>query len=86
MARAALSPAAVRGSQQASPSSLVVSRGQQSSAAVSPNSPSSGGKTVTKNSGGRLNNAAEFALAKVDELVNWARKVWYMLYFEHVST
>ena len=59
----------VRGSEQAT--SLVPSRGQQSSAAIAPKV----GGAKPASTGGRLNNAAEFALTKVDELVNWARKV-----------
>ena len=59
----------VRGSEQAI--SLVPSRGQQSSAAVSPEE--GGAKPAT--TGGRLSNAAEYALTKVDDIVNWARKV-----------
>ena len=42
------------------------SRSQQTSASVSP--------SPTK-SGGMMNNAAEFMVATIDEVVNWARKV-----------
>ena len=59
----------VRGSEQAT--SLVPSRGQQSSAAVAPEV----GGAKSASTGGRLSNAAEFALTKVDDIVNWARKV-----------
>ena len=76
MARAALSPAAVCGSQQASPSSLVLFRGQQSSAAVSPRGERDAVVAdKARSRGGRLNNAAEFAVTKLDDLVNWGRKV-----------
>ena len=47
-----------------SPRSLVVPRTQSNSAAA----PATRG-------GGRLNNAAEFAVTKLDDLINWARTV-----------
>ena len=31
--------------------------------------------TAVRPSGGRLNNAAEYAFTKLDDLVNWARRV-----------
>ena len=31
--------------------------------------------TAVQPSGGRLNNAAEYAFTKLDDLVNWARRV-----------
>lgn len=52
--------------------SLVPSRGQQSSAVAE--APEVGGAKPAS-TGGRLSNAAEFALTKVDDIVNWARKV-----------
>ena len=61
----------LRGSEQAT--SLVPSRGQQSSAATAPGPQEGGAKPAT--TGGRLSNAAEYALTKVDDIVNWARKV-----------
>lgn len=60
----------VRGCEQAT--SLVPSRGQQSSAATAPKE---GGTSKPAATGSRLNNAAEYALTKVDDIVNWARKV-----------
>jgi hypothetical protein len=50
-------------------------RGQQSSAAVV--IPKVGGaKPVPAGGvGGKLNNAAEFAVTKLDDLVNWGRRV-----------
>lgn len=53
----------------------VSSRGQHSSPATKPIVPTGGNAVSSQRQGGRLNNAAEFAVAKVDELVNWARKV-----------
>ena len=47
-------------------------RGQQSSAAVVV--PKVGGAKPVSG-GGRLNNAAEFAVMKLDDLVNWGRRV-----------
>ena len=47
-------------------------RGQQSSAAVVV--PKVGGAKLVLG-GGRLNNAAEFAVTKLDDLVNWGRRV-----------
>ena len=75
--RSLLACGLLRGSEQASPVSLPCSRSQHSSPAIKPASDlPTGGKAVSPRSqGGRLNNAAEFAVAKVDELVNWARKV-----------
>ena len=70
----------VHGSEQVSPVNLPPSRGQHSSPAAKPASDApTGGKAVSlQRQGGRLSNAAEFAVAKVDELVNWARKVCYV--------
>lgn len=62
----------VRGYEQAT-SLLVPSRSQQS-AAVAPQ-PSSSDSVSRPHGGGRLNNAAEFAVAKMDDLVNWGRRV-----------
>lgn len=51
-------------------------RGQQSSAVVVPKV---GGAKPLSATGGRLNNAAEFAVTKLDDLVNWGRRVNYTL-------
>ena len=67
----------VRGIERATSASQLVQphRGQQSSAAVVV--PKVGGaKPVSATgAGGRLNNAAEFAVTKLDDLVNWGRRV-----------
>ena len=72
-----LSCGSIRNNEQVSPVGLPSFRGQHSLPATKPTSDvPTGGKAVSpQRQGGRLNNAAEFAVAKVDELVNWARKV-----------
>ena len=71
-----------RGSEAAS--SPVPSRGQQTSAAVAHEEV--GGSNKPGTTGGRLSNAAEFALATVDDIVNWARKVnCIIMWFCYVS-
>ena len=75
------SPLAGTGRRGEQASSLMQVRGQQTSASPSPSS--SGGEEVSHGrhgdravaGQGRLNNAAEFAVTKLDDLVNWGRKV-----------
>ena len=66
----------LRGNEQATSASPLVQprRGQQSSAAAVV-VPKVGGAKPVSAAGGRLNNAAEFAVTKLDHLVNWGRRV-----------
>ena len=69
----------LRGSEQATSASQLLTvqphRGQQSSATVVV--PKVGGAKAVSDAGvgGKLNSAAEFAVTKLDDLVNWGRRV-----------